>query len=66
MGLIWSLLELGYPGLQLNGMRRLAARLLSIALGLTTYGAVAGVAWVLEPVPKVDHETGFPAFMSVS
>ena len=66
VGFIWSLSELVYPWLLLKGMRRLPARLLSIALGLVTYTAVASVAWALSPVPMEDgDDKGIRALTSV-
>jgi len=62
---VWLISELACPLLAVAGMRRLAARLVSIALGLTTYAAVAGVAWALEPALKYEHGAGFRALMSV-
>jgi hypothetical protein len=56
IGFIWALSELVYPWLLLKGMRRLDARWLSIALGLTAYAAVACVAWALSPVPVVEMD----------
>jgi len=66
VGFIWSVSELVYPWLLLKGMRRLPARLLSIALGLAIYTAVASVAWTLSPVPiENGDDKGFRALTSV-
>jgi hypothetical protein len=58
---VWLISELACPLLSGVGMRRLV----SIALGLATYAAVAGVAWALEPSLKYEHGAGFRALMSV-
>jgi hypothetical protein len=64
IGFIWAVSELVYPWLLLKGMRRLRGRLVSIALGLTPYVAVACVACALSPVPVDIHDNWFRAFTS--